>query len=75
MTTRNEFVEFWLDVSVQADEQEGQRRDEAAGRQLADNLLRAAHEQGFSKEEIEAELGSDVEAYIRGHIDRSSERC
>jgi hypothetical protein len=50
MTTANEFVEFWLDVSVHADEQEGQRRDEAAGRQLANNLLRAAHEQGVSKE-------------------------
>lgn len=72
MTTAKEFVEFWLNVSVHADEQEGPRRGHAAVQQLADNLLNAAREQGFSKEQIEAELGGDIEAHIRASIDRQN---
>ena len=72
MTTAKEFVDFWLDVSVHADEQEGPPQNEVTVRQLVDNLLSAAHAQGFSKEQIEAELGGDVEAYIRARIDRQN---
>lgn len=72
MTTAKEYVQFWLDVSVHADEQEGPRRDRAAVEQLANNLLNAAHEQDFSKEQIEAELGGDIESFIRASIDRQN---
>lgn len=72
MTTAKEFVDFWLDVSVHADEQEGARQGQAAVQRLADNLLNAAREQGFSKEQVEAELGDDLEAYIRASIDRQN---
>jgi len=37
--------------------------------QLADNLVRAAEAQGFSKKQMEAELGGDIYAYIRASID------
>ena len=69
--TAKEFVDFWLDVSVHADEQDGPRQDHAAVQQLADNLL-AARDQGFSKEQVEAELGDDLEASIRASIDRQN---
>jgi hypothetical protein len=72
MTTAKEFIDFWLDVSVHADEQEGPRQDHASVRQLADNLLNAARDQGFSKDQIEAELGGELELYIRGSIDRQN---
>ena len=72
MTTAKEFVDFWLDVSVHADEQEGPRQNHAAVQHLADNLLNAAREQGFSKEQVESELGDDLEAYIRASIDRQN---
>ena len=49
MTTAREFVDFFLDVSVHADEQEGRRQDHAVVQHLADNLLNAARDQGFSK--------------------------
>ena len=57
MTTAKEFVDFWLDVSVHADEQEGPRQGQAAVQHLADNLLNAAREQGFSKEQVEGRAG------------------
>ena len=72
MTTAKEFVDFWLDVSVHADEQNGPRQKPAAVQHLADNLINAAREQGFSKEQIESELGDDLEAYIRASIDRQN---
>ncbi len=72
MTTAKEFVDFWLDVSVHADEQEGPRQGQAAVQHLANNLLNAARDQGFSKEQVEAELGDNLEAYIRASIDRQN---
>jgi cyanate lyase len=72
MTTAKEFVDFWLDVSVHADEQEGPRQAQAAVQHLADNLINAARDQGFSKEQVESELGDDLEAYIRASIDRQN---
>lgn len=69
MATAKEFVEFWLQNSVHPDEQFGLKQGRADVRHLADNLVRAAEGQGFSKEQMEAELGGDIDAYIRASID------
>jgi hypothetical protein len=73
MATPKEFVEFWLENSVHPDEQFGVRRGRSALQQLADNLIRAAEDQGFSKQQIEAELGGDIYAYIRSSIDQQND--
>jgi len=77
MTTAQEFVQFWLENSDYADEQYGARRGRADVQQLADNLVRAAEGQGFSREQMEAELGGDIYAFIRASIDlqNADERC
>ena len=73
MTTPKEFIEFWLENSVHPDEQFGVRRGRPALQQLADNLIRAAEDQGFSKQQVEAELGGDIYAYIRSSIDQQND--
>ena len=73
MATPKEFVEFWLENSVHPDEQFGLRRGRPPVQQLADNLIRAAEDQGFSKQQIEAELGGDIFAYIRFSIDQQND--
>jgi hypothetical protein len=73
MATPKEFVEFWLENSVHPDERFGVRRCRPALQQLADNLIRAAEDQGFSKQQIEAELGGDIYAYIRSSIDQQND--
>ena len=72
MATAKEFVEFWLENSVHPDEQFAVRRGRVEVQQLADNLVRAAEGQGFSKQQIEAELGGDIYEYIRASIDRQN---
>lgn len=71
MATAKEFVEFWLENSVHADERYGVRRGSEAVQHLADNLVRAAEGEGFSKSQIEAEIG-DLYDYIRASIDRQN---
>ena len=68
MTDVREFVDFWLTNSVHADEQMVGRRGREAVVKLADRLVVAASYQGFSKQQVEAELG-DIRAYIRASID------
>jgi hypothetical protein len=63
-----EFVDFWLTNSVHADEPMVGRRGREAVVKLADRLVMAAHYQGFTKQQIEAEIG-DIYAYIRASID------
>ncbi|OPH82724.1 hypothetical protein [Nitrobacter vulgaris] len=72
MTTPKEYVQSWLDVSVDVDEQQGSHSDHAAVQRSAYNLVSAAREHGFSKEQIEAELEGDVKTYIRASIDRQN---
>jgi hypothetical protein len=72
VATAKEFVEFWLETSVHPDERFGVRRGRADVQQLADNLVEAAGGQGFSRQQIEAELGGDICAYIRASIDRQN---
>lgn len=71
MATAKEFVEFWLDTSVHPDEEFGTRRGRDAVEELVDNLVRKAEEQGFTKGEIEAEIG-DLYDHIRASIDRQN---
>ncbi len=70
-TTVREFVEFWLENSVHADEQFGPRRRRADIQELADRLIRFGAGQGYTKQQIEAEIG-DVYEYIRASIDRQN---
>jgi hypothetical protein len=49
MASAKEFVEFWLENSVHPDEQFGPKRGREAVQRLADNLVRAAEEQGFTQ--------------------------
>jgi hypothetical protein len=72
VATAKEFVEFWLQNSVHADERFGVRRGRESVQHLADNLVRAAEAEGFTKAQIKAELGGDIFAYIRTSIDRQN---
>ena len=72
VATAKEFVEFWLENSVHADEPLGTRRGRPEVQQLAENLVRAAEAQGFAKQQIEAELGGDIYDFIRASIDRQN---
>jgi hypothetical protein len=72
MTTAKEFVEFWFKNSVHPDERYGMRRGQEAVQALVDNLLRAGEAEGFTKKQIESEVGSDVAGYIRASIDRQN---
>jgi hypothetical protein len=71
MATAKGFVEFWLENSVHPDEQFGPRRGREAVQKLADNLVRAAEAQGFTRAQMEAEIG-DIYDYIRASIDRQN---
>jgi hypothetical protein len=73
VATAKEFVEFWLENSVHADEQFGVRRGRVEVNQLVDNLVRAADGQGFTRQQMEAELGGDLYAYIRASIDQQNQ--
>ena len=73
MATAKDFVEFWLETSVHADEEFGVRRGRLEIQQLVDNLMRAAEAQGFKQQQIETELGGDVFEYIRGCVERKNQ--
>jgi hypothetical protein len=73
MATVKDFVEFWLENSVHADERFGARRGQAEVQQLAEKLVRAAEVQGFTKQQVEAELGGDIYGFILASIDRQNE--
>jgi hypothetical protein len=67
-----EFVEFWLENSVHADEQFQARRGHVEVDRLAENLVRAAEAQGFTRQQMEDELGGDIQTFIRASIDRQN---
>jgi len=69
LATAKEFVEFWLENSVHPDEQFGRKQDGVAVERLVEGLLVAAEAQGFSKKQMEDELGGDIHSYIRNSID------
>jgi hypothetical protein len=71
MASTKVFVEFWLKNSVHPDEELGPRRGREAVQRLADNLARAAEEQGFTRAQMEAEIG-DLYDFIRASIDRQN---
>jgi hypothetical protein len=68
VASAKEFVTFWLENSVHADEQFGIRRGSVDVRRLAENLVAAAKAQGFTREQVEAEIG-DIGEHIRASID------
>jgi hypothetical protein len=72
VATAKKFAEFWLENSVHADERHGAKRGRADVQRLAVNLISAAAEQGFSQQQMEAELGGDIYAFIRTSIDRQN---
>jgi hypothetical protein len=68
MPAVREFVDFWLTNSVHADEQMVGRRGREDILKLADRFAVAANGQGFTRQQIEAEIG-DIYAFIRARID------
>lgn len=64
-SSAKEFVEFWLQNSVHADEQMTGRRGREAILKLADRLVVT---EGFSNQQIEEEIGG-IYTYIRTSID------
>ena len=73
MATAKEFVEFWLENSVHADEQFGAKRGRMEVERLVESLVRRAEAQGFTRKQVEDELGGDIHAFIRASIDRQNE--
>jgi hypothetical protein len=71
VATVKDFVEFWLENCVHADEQFGPRRGRADIKELVDRLVRFAEGQGYTRPQIEAEIG-DLYQYIRASIDRQN---
>lgn len=69
MATAKEFVEFWLENSVHPDEQFAVRRGQPEVEELVRRLLVAAESQGFTRQQIEVELGGDISAHIRESIE------
>jgi hypothetical protein len=72
VATAREFVDFWLLNCVHPDEYLGVRRGRLAVQQLADNLIRAAEGEGFTRTQIEVELGGSIYDHIRRSIDRQN---
>jgi hypothetical protein len=64
MEKAKEFVEHWIE-SLSAIQ-----RDSAEVRHLVDNLVWAARTKGFTKEKMEAELGSDIYDFVHANIYR-----
>lgn len=73
MTTAKEFVEFWLENSVHADEQFGAKRGQVEVERLVESLVRAAGAQGFTRKQVQDELGGDIHGFIRTSIDQQNE--
>jgi hypothetical protein len=71
VATAKEFVEFWLKNSVHPDEQSGPKRGSQAVQHLADTLIAAGAAEGFTKAQIEAEIG-DIYEFIRTSIDKQN---
>jgi hypothetical protein len=55
VASAKEFVEFWLENSVHADEQYGIRQGRREIKRLAEQLVAAAEAQGFTKQQVETE--------------------
>jgi len=68
-----EFVEFWLENSIHADEQFGAKRGRMQVDRLVESLVQAAEGQGFTRKQVEDELGGDLHVFIRVSIDRLNE--
>jgi len=73
VATTREFVDFWLENSVHADEQFGAKRGRVEVDRLVESLVHAAEAQGFTKKQVEDELGGDIPGFIRASIDRQNE--
>jgi len=68
MSDARDFVDFWITNSVHSDEQMSHRRGREVIQKLADRLEVAAKDQGFTKGQLEAEIG-DLFSYIRARVD------
>jgi hypothetical protein len=68
-----EFVEFWLENSVHADEQFGAKRGRVEVDRLVGSLVQAAEAQGFTRQQVEDELGGGMRGFIRASIDWQNE--
>jgi hypothetical protein len=64
MEQAKEFVEHWLE-SLSA-----VQRDSAEVRHLVNNVVWAARTKGFTKAQMEAELGSDIYDFVHANICR-----
>lgn len=65
VATAREFLDFWVENSVHADEAFSPRRSDGDFAELARRLIVAARAEGFSSAEIEAETGRDIRSYIK----------
>jgi hypothetical protein len=71
VATIRKSVDFWLENSVHADGQFGPGSSRADVQEMAQRLVRFAEGQGYTRQQIEAEIG-DICGYIRAGIDRRS---
>jgi hypothetical protein len=67
MTGAREFVDFWIENSVHAKEQSGQRGGSQDAEELARRCFEMAKSQGILEDAIRNELG-DLTNYIRGKL-------
>jgi hypothetical protein len=65
VATAQEFLDFWVENSVHADEAFSPLRSDEDFAELARSLIVAARAEGFSAAEIEGETGADIQSYIK----------
>ena len=67
MTSAREFIDFWIETSVHAREQSGQRGGSQDADELARRCVEMAKSQGIFEDAIRNEIG-DLANYIRGKL-------
>lgn len=70
-TDAKEFIDFWMEVSVQARTELGLPGSSQNSQALADRLLNAAKDQGLSVDDIIREIGDPAD-YIKGKLDEAN---
>jgi hypothetical protein len=67
MTVAREFIDFWIENSVHAEEQAGQRGGSQDADELARRCIEMAKSQNISEGAIRHEVG-DIANYIRAKL-------
>lgn len=69
MTGIREFVDLWVENCVHSDKEYEAPSGLDAARMLANRMILAARQQGFTLKQLMAEVGDPL-AYIRGELDK-----